>query len=823
NDGSDTYYFERGWGKDYIANFDENINSRDVILFGPDIGANDIELGRSGDDLLIYCKQTSDQITVSGFYAPWREAYTNIDAIQFADGTVWTSDSIRQMNVPYKGTDGDDFISSGSSGDGHFIGGAGNDYIYGGSGNDTYFFERGWGQDTVSEIDGQDKFVFGDGIAADQLWFSYEDESLIVRLIGTEDRIKIDYWLSPYYDDTRIEQFVTRDGKILSHKQVDALVQAMSKLTPPAMGQTSLTPEQLAALASALASCWRNPSVDNAAPIVSGSIGNQKREQDKFFSLVLPENLFTDPDGDALTYHVTLADGSALPSWLTFDAATRTLSGTPTSGDVGSFNFKITATDLYGLSTSQNVLFEVTAAVTNQNITGTNGNDTLQGGAGNDTLQGGLGDDTYIYSGGIDTIIETGGKDTLVFGNGIQFSQVGNYLTKSGNDLILKVNGSATNQVILKNFFTDAKRIIETIRFETGGSISAQQIFDVFGLTMPVDNGGGTTDPTDPTDPGEPGFNTNFVATTGDDNYLYTSGSQTINELGGTDTLTFGNGITFSQVGSYLTKSSNDLILKVGGSTTNQVRIKNFFLGGKYLLENISFETGGNLTAQQIFGAFGLPMPQVEEPSFDQTMTGTSGNDTNLSGTAGKDLIKGLAGNDNLYGQAGNDQLEGGDGNDRLEGGAGNDLLMGGTGDDTYVFARGFGQDVIDNTGGGNDTIYFDGISFNEVGSGLTKSGDDLILKVSGTSDQVTIKDWFTGGENVVQTIQFSTGGSISANQIFGAFGLSNPNPMVARSVNSLISAMAAFGSDSGAAGTTQSNALNDPNAQQLLYVASLG
>ncbi|NTV75870.1 MAG: hypothetical protein HGA66_16905, partial [Holophaga sp.] len=36
--------------------------------------------------------------------------------------------------------------------------------------------------------------------------------------------------------------------------------------------------------------------------------------------------------GDTLTYTATQADGSALPTWLTFTAATRTFSGTPLNG-----------------------------------------------------------------------------------------------------------------------------------------------------------------------------------------------------------------------------------------------------------------------------------------------------------------------------------------------------------------------------------------------------------------------------------------------------------------------------------------------------------
>ncbi|MFO1359056.1 putative Ig domain-containing protein [Plasticicumulans sp.] len=44
---------------------------------------------------------------------------------------------------------------------------------------------------------------------------------------------------------------------------------------------------------------------------------------------------FADVDaGDVLTYSATLANGDPLPTWLTFNAATRTFSGTPANGDV---------------------------------------------------------------------------------------------------------------------------------------------------------------------------------------------------------------------------------------------------------------------------------------------------------------------------------------------------------------------------------------------------------------------------------------------------------------------------------------------------------
>ncbi len=245
-----------------------------------------------------------------------------------------------------------------------------------------------------------------------------------------------------------------------------------------------------------------------------------------------------------------------------------------------------------------------------QTITGTNGNDilqgglgndTLNGGLGNDTLNGGLGNDTYIYTAGIDTITEAGGTDTVVFSNGITFDQASTFGMYNNKDLIIMIDGSNNNQVIIKDFFTNGERIVEEFQYEAEGYvISAQQIFDMYGLTMPSGSGGGTT---------EPQPNTDFTATTGNDNYLYTTGAKVIKELGGTDTLTFGNGIQFSQVGNYLTKSGNDLLLKVDGQSSNQVTIKDFFLGGTNVVETIKFETGGSISADQIFGAFGLSNP----------------------------------------------------------------------------------------------------------------------------------------------------------------------------------------------------------------------
>ena len=64
----------------------------------------------------------------------------------------------------------------------------------------------------------------------------------------------------------------------------------------------------------------------NDAPTLTNSLSDQSIDEDSAFSFAIPANIFNDEDGDALTYSAILSDGSALPSWLSFDAATQTLS-----------------------------------------------------------------------------------------------------------------------------------------------------------------------------------------------------------------------------------------------------------------------------------------------------------------------------------------------------------------------------------------------------------------------------------------------------------------------------------------------------------------
>ena len=103
-------------------------------------------------------------------------------------------------------------------------------------------------------------------------------------------------------------------------------------------------------------------SVGVNAPTVANEIPDQIAPLDAFF-YAFPANTFHDADaGTTLTYTATLADDSALPSWLTFDGATRSFSGAPQTSDAGTVSVKVTASDgVYSVSDTFDITVDITA------------------------------------------------------------------------------------------------------------------------------------------------------------------------------------------------------------------------------------------------------------------------------------------------------------------------------------------------------------------------------------------------------------------------------------------------------------------------------
>lgn len=100
--------------------------------------------------------------------------------------------------------------------------------------------------------------------------------------------------------------------------------------------------------------------IANSAPVLAVALVNQTVAEGAALSYAFAAGTFT--DGQTLTYTATLADGSALPGWLTFTPATRTFAGTAPAVDANTvINVVVTATDTLNRATTAPFTITITA------------------------------------------------------------------------------------------------------------------------------------------------------------------------------------------------------------------------------------------------------------------------------------------------------------------------------------------------------------------------------------------------------------------------------------------------------------------------------
>ena len=151
----------------------------------------------------------------------------------------------------------------------------------------------------------------------------------------------------------------------------------------------------------------------------------------------------------------------------------------------------------------------------------------------------------------------------------------------------------------------------------------------------------------------------------------------------------------------------------------------------------------------------------------NDTLNAGSGNDV-LDGGDGTDTLDGGSADDQLLGGAGNDTLTGGSGADQFTGGTGNDALTGGSGNDLYNFSRGDGQDTISDSDsflGNQDRALF-GATINPLDLVISRQANDLRLAIHGSSDQITVRNWYVGTTNRIETIQAGNGQTLRSTQV---------------------------------------------------------
>jgi len=235
--GNDTYEFNPGDGNDIITDY-SGINT---LRFGPGIQADDLDgyyqYLYGSDGWRFDIGGSGDSVQLQWDYASPSPSFVNVGRFEFADGTTWNADEIARHLV-FKGTTGDDTLSSwrnfdvrlnGLAGndtlwafDGNdvLIGGVGDDTLYGGLGNDTYVFEAGDGQDSVSDWGGIDTITFGSGIAPVDISLT-QDEQLHINVGSSGDGINV--WSNQ--DDMKIERFTFADGTVWDAGEIESHIQ----------------------------------------------------------------------------------------------------------------------------------------------------------------------------------------------------------------------------------------------------------------------------------------------------------------------------------------------------------------------------------------------------------------------------------------------------------------------------------------------------------------------------------------------------------------------------------------------------------------------
>ena len=611
----------------------------------------------------------SNGVTITAFDYLGLSATSTFDVTvqaqnQLLNGTA-ASETLSGLsgNDTLNGLSGDDYLI-GNAGNDQLEGGSGNDGLDGGLGSDIYVFGRGDGQDQIIEapdtsVGAVNVLRFKAGVSASEITLKQVGSNLQLLINGTSDMIQANsffYGASPNGGDPSsshnpLQRVEFADGTVWNLSMIQTLV---------ANGSTNLS------------------------PIVAQPLTDLSVAEGATLSFGFGASAFVDPNADALTYSATLANGSALPGWLSFNSSTRTFTGT--AAVPGTTTIRVVASD-GGLATSD--LFDIVVAQTTaktlfgtagtDNLTGMSNNDTLfglagqdqlvgnagndylDGGADGDAMYGGQGDDVYVVDSILDTVYDNadegtdrieasisrtlfGGTENLTLTGTLAIDGTGNALSNVlvGNSASNRLDGGAGTDTMIGGGGDDTyvmDNVGDVIVESAGGGLDTVYSSVTLALSAEVENGYLTgTDVADLT-----GNASNNVLTGN-------SGSNRIDGGAGADTMQGGNGYD-----TYVVDNAGDVISEAFSE-----------IGGQNAVESSVSWTLGYFTFDKL------------------TLTGSA----SINGT-GNEWSNTLVGNS---------------GNNVLDGGTGFDTMSGGLGDDTYLVDV-YGDVAIELADGGVDSV----------------------------------------------------------------------------------------------------------------------
>jgi Ca2+-binding RTX toxin-like protein len=820
-EGNDTYQFNLGDGLDSIS--DSIVPGEgNRVVFGLGITSSSITVTTDFGQVLVRPGAAFEGVTIGangsdalGFHA--------VDLFQFEDGTSLTYADLVARGFDIVGTEFDDVLFGTNVID-RFRGGLGNDRLEGGEGNDSYFFNLGDGVDTivdVASVGAGNEVVFGAGIASTDLCLDLmPDQSdsnlrdLLIHVGAVGDAIQFDTFdRNNVFGPRTVETFRFADGSTLTYDQLlahgfdlagtdgddqiggtnvadrivagdgadvvrsglgddtldggfgnDRLFGGQGNDTyvfGPGSGQDSII-ESLGSL----------DTIRMAPGVAPSDVVVTRSDRDLVFSL--------NGGADRLTVSlyflapplqielVQFADGTVWDQAFIGNLLQPTITGTGGS-DV-----------LVGTSNND----RLAGLAGDDQLTGLAGNDRLDGGTGADQLAGGVGDDTYIIDDSGDLVIEGVNEGTDTVQSSVTATLAANveHLTLTGNGAINGI-GNALNNVLTGN---SAANVL------TGGQGNDTYVVGVGDSVVELPDEGTDTVQSD----------MSYVLGANIEN-LTLIGNKILNGVGNSlDNVMTGNGAPNVLSGglgndTYFVET-DDTVVELTGEGIDSIETTSVYRLGANL-ENLTLLDGGlavgvngiRLTGNELDNMVtGNRYANVLDGGVGaDVLVGGSGDDLYLVDNVGDTVVEGLsAGVDTVqslvdFTLGANVEVldlsagvaQSGTGNDLdnslygnaqaniLDGGAGNDYLAGGSGQDTYLFGRGSGKDIVQDTVFGEvDTILMaPDITPSDVviTTGYPYSFVSLVIRIVSTGEEITIPDFFQStAHQQTKAVQFADG-----------------------------------------------------------------
>jgi|GEM_PF-2436836 len=756
-----TYVYRNGDGHDVYTDYGDSetwdpelgdyLSGFDVLeLIG--LEPSDLAFSRLGDDFIITIVEDAGRgiqagsVTIIDAFEYSGSTSRNIELLRFDDGTELDIETIVADMIAAQATSGDDVITGTVMAD-TLEGGAGNDVLMGDRGGDTYVWSRGDGDDEIADVEYDSDSANEDtlqlnGILSADVTYQKTTRGLLVRIAESAEGagdggtlLLVGQFVDSGTAGEGLERIVFGDGS----------VKTMGDISNELLAQAAtIFDDRLAGT--------------DADETLEGGLGDDVllggEGDDRY--------IYTRGDGNDRIYDEEYRGSSYLelhgidPADVVLQAGFEDdleiiiAASALDAGDEGRITVRNGA-DEYGRYGVERIVFDDGtewlrddfAALIEGNeptqgndlLDGTTGDDILAGLAGNDLLRGGDGNDTYLYSrgDGADTI-QDGGRDAAdvleisgYAADEVTFTRRG----YDGVDLVIRLADTGDEIVIINGLDAGSDDQIESIVLTDGGITYTLE--DVKAALL------------------------ENVATAGDDIIVGTDADDTLSGGRGNDILSGGDG---DDTYLYRAGDGDDRISDVGGEFGNDTNILRLT---DYGVDDVAFAVrAGPDSLDLVLRLSGerdrLVLEDALASEGDRGIDeihfadGTVWTRDDMRARAIEDID--TAGNDNVYGFATDDDFVAD---------SGDDFYSGGGGSDHYVFARGSGNDTIEDAsveGGETDTVEFLSFVSSEVSVERLFKGSETIVFRFATSDEdtLTVVDALADDGRGIESYTFSDG-----------------------------------------------------------------